>query len=259
MRRCNYTNRRRIDKGDVRIHGVCRDGGMEITGSVSVENAGSYPDSSRVYLYVKQAPHLRASIMVGEVVPEVSVNVVVPGLAELDAATVDVRIIDEADPSRKVLALCRRTRVYGNESERLDAKRRGLLGAKRGDFSVPLWKLNAEEIESDGAWLEVSTKIVDYKDFVRSTDFKSLVLPSVVGQIAERILVSDSYKEDPSSDGGHRGDWVRWFFGLPGMGEFDPDADEDARCDWIDQIVEAFSIDCRLPELAARYIDDEGE
>lgn len=252
MPRLNYTRRRTIDKRDVRLLLETPTGGaVRIRGHILLEDASTLPESASVQLYVCRSPYLRRTFVVGPVRPRVEVDLGIGAIPDANGLRADVRIVDAEDPSRRILAICRRCRLAGDADD--SERRTGLLGVRRGDFELPLWKINCEELAGDGAWLEISRRVPDFRAFARRSDVQSLVVPEAVRRVAWKVLVEDCFSDDPEEET-PAARWVRWCFRLPGLGEFDSDADADTRERWVDQISEAFCRDCGLERRAADFL-----
>lgn len=257
MPRLNFTRRRTIDKQDVRLL-VDEDaaGELRIRGHIAIGQAAEFPESSSVQLYVCRSPYLRRSFPIGPVRPRVDVDLAIGSIPDARGLRADVRVVETADPARRILAICRRCRMAGASDE--TDRRTGLLGVRRGDFDLPLWRLALGEIAGDGAWLEVSRKIPDYRSFARRPEVQSLVIPDAVRSVAWKILVEDNFNDEPDEDT-HAAQWVSWFFSLPGVGEYVADASRDVREGWVDDICEAFCKDCDLLRRAATFLDPGDE
>lgn len=257
MPRLNYTRRRTIDKQDVRLLLDERaDGEVRIRGHIAVHDAAELPDSASVQLYICRSPYLRRTFQIGPVRPRVDVDLSLGLLPDANGLRSDVRIIDLDDPSRRILAICRRCRLTGSADD--GERRSGLLGVRRGDFALPLWRLSLDELSGEGVWLEVSKRIPDFRAFARRSEVQSLVIPEAVRQVAWKVLVEDEFNDDPD-DSTPSAQWVRWFFALPGVDEFEADARRDVRERWVDDICESFCKDCDLARRAADFLDSGDE
>ena len=253
MPRLNYTRRRTIDKQDVRLSIDERpDGEARIRGQITLRDVAELPIAASVQLYVCRSPYLRRTFHIGPVRPQVDVDLAICAIPDAIGLRSDVRVVDVEDPSRRILAICRRCRMTGAQD---DAERRsGLLGVRRGDFDFPLWRLALDELAGEGVWLEVSRLIPDFRAFARRSEVQSLVIPEAVRRVAWKILVEDQFgdyldEETPSAQ------WARWCFALPGVGEYDADASQQTREDWVDDICEAFCRDCDLARRSVGFLE----
>lgn len=249
MPRLNYTRRRTIDKQDVRLLVDARsDGTVRIRGHILLEETSTLTESASVQLYVCRSPYLRRTFVVGPVRPRVEVDLGIGTMPDTNGLRADVRIVDAADPSRRILAICRSCRLAGSADD--SERRTGLLGVRKGDFDLPLWKLNLEELAGKGAWLEVSRRVPDFRAFARRSEVQALVIPEAVRQVAWKVLVEDCFSDDLEEET-PAARWVRWCFRLPGVSEFDGDAIPEVRERWVDEISEAFCRDFGLERRAA--------
>jgi hypothetical protein len=249
MPRLNYTRRRTIDKRDVHLLLDARTGDeVRIRGHILLEQTSTLPETASVQLYVCRSPYLRRTFVVGPVRPRVEVDLGIGAMPDANGLRADVRIVDAEDPSRRILAICRSCRLAGRTDD--SERRTGLLGVRKGDFNLPLWKIDLEEIAGEGVWLEVSRRVPDFRAFARRSEVQTLVIPEAVRQIAWKVLVEDCFSDDPDEET-PAARWVRWCFSLPGVGEFDSDASREIRERWVDEISEAFCRDCNLERRAA--------
>lgn len=256
--RLNYTKRKRIHNDDVHLQGRSDGRTVRLVGDISLQSSLDYPDTARLCLYVKRSSYYRESFLIEQKLRDVvSVDIELEGIEDLQGVAVDVKIIDTASDSRIVLALCRQFRIVSEQGDQ-SSETIGLLGARRGDFDLPFWKLNYEGLASDGAWIDVSRLVDDYRAFTMRQDFQTLVLPDLVRQMAQKILIEDCYRNDPNAGQEPKDLWVRWFLSLEGVGSFDPDCDEDVRISFVDDIHVAF---CRVSGLSnqiGRMTGEEG-
>ncbi|MBM4107011.1 MAG: hypothetical protein FJ257_12170 [Phycisphaerae bacterium] len=252
MPRLNYTRRRTIDKRQVRLLVDARPGDeIRIRGHIVLEESSALPESASVQLYVCRSPYLRRTFVIGPVRPRVEVDLEIGTLPDANGLRADVRIVDVEDPSRRILAICSRCRLAGNADD--DERRTGLLGVRRGDFDLPLWKVHLDELAGNGVWLEISRRVPDFRAFATRSEVQSLVIPEVVRRVAWKVLVEECFSDDPEEET-PAARWVRWCFRLPGVGQFNGDAGREVRERWVDEIAEAFCRDCGLERRAAGFL-----
>ena len=258
MPRLNYTDRIQIDREKVRLSvAMISAGTVKVTGDIVFDRPSEYPASAEVHLYLRRAPHTRSSLSLGPVESKVMVDkeVQVPSLSSVDGLKVDVRIVNMDDPSRRILAICQSVAIASDEEDA--AKMTGLLGVRKGDFRWPLWLLNLEELDSSGAWLEVSKLVEDFRSFSTSDAFLTLVLPEAIRQIATKIIQDENYNGDPSAGDEVQDKWVRYFVSIPGMGNFSGTMSPSERETFVEDVAIRF---CEKPgylKLAKQYFGEE--
>jgi hypothetical protein len=118
-----------------------------------------------------------------------------------------------------------------------DESTQSLIGMKRGEFKYPLWKLNFEDFDETGLWIEVSKEVPNMDILVRSDEFLGLVFPEIIGSVLHRILVVHPPYEGDLTGNDTEDKWIRWAFTrIPGVPQFDSTAGEEIRIEWIDDI-----------------------
>jgi len=186
---------------------------------------------------------------------KVDEEVQIQSLSSVDGLKIDIRVVDMDDPSRRILAIRQNVAIASDGED--PTKVTGLLGVRRGDFQWPLWRLNLEELDSSGAWLEVSKSVADFRSFSTSPAFLTLVLPEVIRQIAKEIIQGESYRGDPSASDEVQDKWVRYFVSIPGMGNFSGTMSPSEREAFVEDVVLHF---CEKPDylkLAKPYFGQE--
>lgn len=258
MPRLNYTDRIQIDRKKVNLSVATTSGGIvKVTGDIVFDRPSDYPASAEVLLYLRRAPHTRLSFSLGPVESKVSVDeeVKIESLSSVDGLKIDVRIVNMDDPSRRILAICQSVAIASDGED--PTKVTGLLGVRKGDFRWPLWLLNLEELDSSGAWLEVSKSVADFRSFSTSNAFLTLVLPEAIRQIATKIIQGEKYSGDPSASDEVQDRWVRYFVSIPGMGNFSETMTPSEREAFVEDVVGQF---CEKPDylkLAKPYFGEE--
>jgi len=256
MPRLNYTDRIQIDREKVHLRAAATSGGIvKVTGDIVFDRPGEYPASAEVHLYLRRAPHARFSLSLGPVESKVIVDADVPLLRSVDGLKVDVRIVDMNDPSRRILAICQSVAIASDEAGA--TKMTGLLGVRKGDFRWPLWLLKLEDLDSSGAWIEVSNSVEDFRSFSTSEAFQSLVLPEAIRQVATKIIHDFNYSRDPSAGDDVQDKWVRYFVSIPGVGNFSTTMTKAERETFVEDVAIQF---CEKPfflKRAKSYLGEE--
>src|SRR5262245_36256042 len=215
----NYTGRIRIDKQNVQLDVQEIGGTVRAEGRIRFEEPARYGLAARVLLYFRRGP-VRRTVQLGPLRPEMRFSEVLPDFQDPEGVSVDVRVYDGDDPARRLLGLARR--IKGGSEE--DSSRSSLLTTRLGDFELPVWR---GDLDFDGGpYLEISKRCGDFRRLARSEEFLALVLPAVVREIAEDLLVAQGYEENYDEEDDRPARWMRFLTSLPGVDEFRADMDE---------------------------------
>ncbi len=114
-----------------------------------------------------------------------------------------------------------------------------------------VWRLDF----SDKPILLINSALGEKWDVVRDQAFRSLVMPEILEAILVRILLVEEYRGDAQDDdtGDWRTQWLRFVRSIPGTAEPPDTEEEDAREEWIEQVVAAFSRRLQILDLYEEY------
>jgi hypothetical protein len=250
----NYTGRIRIDKQNVQLDVENVGGTVRADGRIRFEEPTRYGPAACVLLYFRRGP-VRRSVQLGPLRPEMRFSEVLPDFQDPEGVSVDVRVYDADDLARRLLGLARR--IKGGSQD--DPSRTSLLTTRIGDFELPVWRV---DLDFDGGpYLEISKRCGDFRRLARSEEFLALVLPAVVREIAEDLLVTQSYDDDYEEEDDRPALWMRFLTSLPGVDEFRPDMDSDQRGELVGQMEAAFAREADVLRRGAKLLAtvDEGD
>jgi len=244
----NYTGRIRIEKQQVQLDVRDVEGTVRADGRIRFGDPTRYGSAARVLLYFRRGP-VRKTVQLGPVRPEMRFSEALPDFPDPEGVSVDVRVYDSDDPACRLLGLARR--ITGGSED--DPSRTSLLTTRIGDFEVPVWRV---DLDFDGGpYLEISKRCGDFRRLARSEEFLALVLPAVVREIAEELLIGDQkYEEDYGEEDDRPAQWMRFLTGLPGVDEFRPDMDDAQREELIRQMEAAFAREADVLRRGARLL-----
>lgn len=253
IRRINYTNKKRINQKDVKIHVYPSDNGSPIFDANLNLNKYKLPQESKVFVEAyRQTSWMRFDF--GEIgnIQSTSNRV----LTEFDVPEV-IRFrvkVTSADQTNGLL-LAEADQIQPSFPEEEEDERFSLLPAKPDeDLQDQVYKLNLD----DRPILLINSKVGDWRTVARDPVFISLVYPNVLREILNRILyVEAHFDTDLMSD--WRSQWLYFASRLPGVSEPPDEQQVDKIDDWINEAVSAF---CRYFDIQEHFMSywlSEGE
>lgn len=253
VRRINYTDKKRINKKDIKVHVYPSDNGSpEFDVNLDLSNY-KLPEESKIFVEAyRQTSWMRFDFgTVGKIQSPPNRK-----LSEFDVPEViRFRIkVTSADQPQGVL-LAEADQIQPSFPEEDDDERFSLLPAKPDkDLQDEVYKLNLD----DRPILLINSKVGDWRTVARDPTFISLVYPNVLREVLNRILyIEKHFDTDLMSD--WRSQWLHFASELPGVSDLPDEQQVEKVDDWIDEAVSAF---CRRFEIQEKFMNywlSEGE
>ncbi len=246
IRRLNYTGRKLIPHDRLLINVRKIDGKRAFNAEMELEGLG-FPAESRIYI----EPYYKSSYMRFDfgTIDNFSPPLItyLSEIPDTDQVLFKVKVVGVNGSSGKLLGLAEKVIPKSEETETIG--RTPLLPV---DFSKDLghqiFQIFFDE-EGNRVILEINSKIENGPEFIRSNEFKSLVLPAVVRLIAERLKNHDY---DPDSNR-WEDMWLKFFYTRINIDE-KPVYDgynQDMIDDWLESMVNTF---CRKFEVFQNFL-----
>ncbi|WP_130510021.1 hypothetical protein [Krasilnikovia cinnamomea] len=169
-----------------------------------------------------------------------------------------VKVIGDSEADLgKLLAVADRLRVPHDAGEGESpttgaAARESILPFKAQDLEQLTWKLDTSD---DRPIVYVNRNLPNWRDFVGSAEFRALVLPAVLREIAIWMLRQQDV--DEAEPGDPVWPWKRF---VEGLGWPTPQAHEEDKFEtWVDEVVFAFTRRAHLFDDLLAVIDTEAE
>ena len=251
IRKFNYTGRKRIKRGSVRVD-VLRDAdGRRFFNIVMALDELKLPAAACIYV---EAYHRTAyqrfdfGTLGRKVVPEDRYLSHFTGPA---TPLFRVKVVDRSRAHGRILAVLDKVRPESVDEQ--PGGSQSLLYVEYGDLGQRIW-----ELDLDGDWpvLRLNQQAREVGLIASGDDrFLSLVYPEILRQILTRIVTVDGHT-DPDCDDDWPSLWLKLACRLsgrpvPALG----DRDDQAR--WIDAAVDAFGMNHRIIERFERAFQEE--
>ena len=246
IRRLNYTGRKLIPHDNLLINVRKIDGRKAFNADITLEGL-EFPGRSKIYI----EPYYKSSYMRFDfgTIEDFSPPIItyLSEIPETDQLLFRIKVVDIDGKNGKLLGLAERVIPKSTDIETVG--RTPLLPV---DFAKDLGQQIFQVVfddEGNRVILEINSRIENGPEFIRSNEFKSLVLPSIVRLIAERIKIHDY---DPDST---RWEdlWLKFFYTKINIEE-KPENDEYNEGlidDWIENLVNAF---CRKFDVYQNFL-----
>ena len=238
IRRINYTDRHRIDKGDVQIRLVNPNlVPVAFTADLALPTQ-KLPGDARIFIEAyRQTTRMRFDFG----------TVASPGFPGGSAT------LTEFSNTDAVLFAVKVTGVTGNVAGILLADRDGisatsaddknhkepLLPADSADLGQELWRL---DFANSGPVLLFNSRLADWRSVAADPQIKAVTYAAILRTVLARILILDNWVEDEDED---RNDWhAKWLAfakGLPGVAELEADPTPADKWEWIETAAAAFA------------------
>ena len=243
IRRINFTERKRINKEDVRITLHVQDRApLAFTADIALDRYELQPDSEVVLEAYRHTSWMRFDFgNVRELTPPA--NLELRNFKSAVGVLFRLKVVQPSASSGKmhgrILAQANRIKPRLSGTER----RQSLLEVDWGDFDTEVWRVEFDE-DSDPV-LRVNRKLLEDEAsrsrMLRSDAFIALSMPAVFRTILSRIIfVDDNF--DVADDECWQAKWIAFAKRLPGVSktpDFGGDSIEPLE-DWMDECVEAF-------------------
>jgi hypothetical protein len=148
-----------------------------------------------------------------------------------EAVLFRVRVTDVGKRHGLLLAEADRIRPRYGEDE--DSNRIPLLPPAPGDLGDQVWRV---ELEGKPI-LRLNRNLIDWKEAVKSDQFRALVYPAAVREVLRRVLLDGVRNTEDLGD--WRGQWLLFASKVPGVPPVPAKTEDDE--EWIDEAVSAFS------------------
>jgi hypothetical protein len=246
IRKLNFTGRKSIPHEKFLIN-VRRIGGKRAFNAEIDFNGLGFPGNSRVYI----EPYYKSSFMRFDFGTIENFNPpIVAFLSELpetDHLLFRIKIVDQKGLNGKLLGLADRVKPSSEDMETIG--RSAILPVDfEKDLGHQVFNLFFDET-GDRVILEINSKLENGPEFLRSNEFKSLVLPGIVRLIAERLKDHDY----DSESGGWEDLWLKFFYTKLNIEEKPVYNEEDQgqMDDWIENLVSLF---CRKNDVYQNFL-----
>lgn len=168
------------------------------------------------------------------------------------APSCQLRIVNVSDENRGLLLGSTDTWTLRADDDIGAAGSEGILLFQPMDLAPRTWRLEIRD--SDYPIVYVDKSVPDAAVWVRSDPvFVSMVLPSIVQTVFSEIVASDA-REDIA----WMQDWMKWADVLmPGSDVPTPDTEEDKKDEWLDSLVNAFSLKHGLIAKLMHHVSDD--
>ena len=232
MPRLNFTGRRRISQGHVKISVCSADNQTTFSARMNLETYGFPATAVLIVEAYRQLELLRFEF--GTVTrPIPPPNCRLTEFGTLDGVRFRLKVVSSDPPRGRLLAVADRL-VASNET--LDRTRRiPLLTVKGHDLGREIWKVDF----TDEPILLINYRLANKHALARSSVFQAMVLPEVLRAILNRILLIDEYRYfEDEDDWAAR--WLQFASTFPGVGSVPEEPDMELDVEWIDSAVSAF-------------------
>jgi len=243
----NYTDRKRIERSDVRITLREERGGFVFDASLNLSRY-QFPRKAAVYVEAYRDNQWKQFDFgaIEKIIPQQKRD-----LTEFQSSAgllFRVRVVMVSD----------RYKLIG-EADRLPFVKSGSEDDKRRHIIVPesssslgdlLWKL---EMDGEIPRLLVNSKALPtWESFATNDLFIALVYPEVLRQVLNKIVNIDEFSED--DEDGWQSDWIKFAKTFDDPGEL-PKANSDEMKDWIDSVIRNFAICNQIKARADNAIE----
>jgi len=247
IRRLNYTGRKLIPHDKLLINVRKIDGKRAFNAELELDELG-FPGRSKIYI----EPYYKSSYMRFDfgTIENFSPPIItyLSEIPETEQVLFRVKVVDVEGRNGRLLGLAERVSPKSSEIETIG--RTPLLPV---DFSKELGhQIYQIFFDEDGnrVILEINSRVENGPEFIRSNEFKSLILPSVVRLIAERIKYQEYDPDSPRWEDM----WFKFFhtkLNVEEKPEYD-EYNEGLIDDWIESLVNTF---CRKFDVFQNFLN----
>lgn len=246
VRRIHYTNRKKIDRKDIKIHLNYSDKkSPTFAANINLDNY-RLPQKSKVFIEAyRQTSWMRFDF--GTVANIKSPHDTI--LSEFDVPDVirfRIKVTSVEQPKGVLLAEADQIQpIFPEEKE---DERFSLLPTKSDEsLEDQIYQLNFD----DRPILLINSKVGDWRTVARDPVFISLVYPSVLREILNRIIyVEEHFDTDLMSD--WKSQWLYFASKIPGVDDLPNEHQIERYDDWINEVVSAF---CRYNNIHESYMN----
>jgi hypothetical protein len=234
IRKINFTGRKRIRRGNVRVD-ILRDPGSQRVFSILMDlsDMGLDPEA-RVFVEAYHRTGYQRFDFGSVGRRQVPEDRRLVRFSDAIVPLFRVKVVDRRAMHGRILAVLDKIRPESVEDE--PAGSEALLFVEYDDLGERIWQLDL-----DGDWpvLRLNRKVEEISQ-VAGTDaeFFALVYPEVFRQVLTRVLLEEEHA-DPDCDDDWPSLWLKLARGLPGAGE--PPAAKGEQAAWVEAATEAFA------------------
>lgn len=258
IKRCNYTGRKKIPHKCIRIRVDRYSKTFEASWNLDGIDISA---SGEVYIEAFASGSLDVQrFAYGTVgIPEPgATDRLINGL-NLDAIAFNFKVVDNSERNGCLLGISSNIKPIGDDDDGEDeARQQSILPINPKDLGRQVWLLN---FSNNRPWLEVNNKIPEIMTITREDRrFFSLVYPSVIRQIFNRILLIDEWTDVEGPEDDWRVQWLKW--GIYWHPEKERPQDGDPKfcregwMSWIEDVADSF---CNQHDVCGKFINYKGE
>jgi hypothetical protein len=246
IRRLNYTGRKLIPHDNLLINVRKIDGKKAFNADLTLDGLG-FPNNAKVFI----EPYYKSSYMRFDfgTIEDFTAPIItyLSEIPETDQLLFRVKVVDIDGKNGKLLGLAERISPKSTDVESIG--RQPLLPVDfEKDLGQQIYQIVFDEV-GDQVILEINNRIENGPEFIRSNEFKSMVLPGIVRLIAERV----KDHEFDSDSNGWEDLWLKFFYSKVNIEE-KPEYNaynKEAVDDWIENLVNTF---CRKFDVYQNFL-----
>lgn len=246
VRHFNYTGRQRIHRDDVQVVVWNNDNHLYCNVSVDLSEYDLPKNASVSMEAYRQTSWMRFDC--GKVKSNQELrNKVLTEFDCPDGVKFRFRVTSSGEPAALLLAEADAVKPLLRDEE--EEERIPLLPVRPGeDLDEEVFRLNFDA----RPFLHVNPKIGDWRQVTRHPGFASLVYPSALRQVLDRIFYVEEHFHTSDIDD-WRSQWLCFACSLPGIQDLpEEDAEEFKIDDWIDEVIRAF---CKQFDIMTRFTE----
>lgn len=244
IRRLNYTKRKKLRRADFEITLINdAEGGPSFEAALRLGRY-SFPETASVSI---EAYH-RTRLMRFDLGTVATIR---PGhryaLTDFDSEDeilFRIKVTDRSAAPGKLLGNADRIQPHKPDAD-VD-NRVALLPPYPVDLEHEIWRL---ELQPEPQLL-INSNLPDWKETVKSNEFRALVYPSIVREVLTRILIIDRITDTEDAES-WQSQWLGFVQSIPGVGDVPRSADDHE--DWITSASAAFARRFRMRD---RFIQE---
>ena len=234
IRKFNYTGRKKINRTNIEISLFGDDKLKQFDAEIKLDDL-NLPSNASVYI----EPYYHFSFMrfkfgtVEKISPPN--ETLITEIPFSDILYFRIKVVDEVDNNGQLLAYA--DKIKPTSPENGHEKRKSLLPV---NFSAPLRHQTYRLVFTDDSpILEISKKINNPKDILKSKEFVSLVFPSLVKEIATKLATE--YTDYIDIEDHWTVDWYNYFTKVIKSDELtDGEINNEEITEWVNAVVDKF-------------------
>jgi hypothetical protein len=232
IRRYNYTARREIKPGDVRVS--IQEAPLRFDATVDIEDY-RLPKNAKVFVEAyRQTTWMRFDFgTVGTIRPADDRHLT--DFETSEGLLFRLKVTATGDTTGRLLAVADQLRYSVGPQD--DPTAESLLPVKPQDLGDEIYRI---DYTGTRPLLLVNRQLGDFRSLVRAPQFVSLVYPQVMRDVLSRILLVDQHDADDDA-GNWQAQWLRFASRMAGRDSPTQGAGEDLFDDWINEAVASFA------------------